>query len=283
MIQTGKTEKLIIIDTTEQGLILDGQELGPIFLAGRDLSDKYENKTPISVFLYNDSDGQPTATLKTPKIQLGEFAFLKTVSSSRMGAFLNWGLPKDLYVPITEQQVIMEENKSYIIYLTHDKKEKRLIGSSKIDKYLNKTAPPFHSGEQVSLLISRKTDLGYIAIINNSHTGMLYHGEIFSKISTGISTSGFVTKIREDNKIDLRLNAAGYKNATNSVETILQKLKQAGGFLPLNDKSPPKIIYDTFGESKKNFKKAIGSLYRERKISISPEGIHLSKKADYTE
>ena len=277
MLKTGITAELQIVKTTEKGLILDGGELGEIFLPMRNNREEHQPGSRISVFLFNASDGEPAATLRNPKIQLEEFASLNIVSSTRMGAFADWGLSKDLYIPVTEQQEIMQEGRSYIIRLIHDKKDNRLIGTSRISAYLDRTKPDYKTGEKVRLLIQRKTDLGWTAIINNSHTGMLYSNELFKELHPGILTEGFIQKIRDDGKIDLRLTPGSIDSIEKVKDSILKKLQQSEGRLPFNDKSPAALIYEEFGESKKNFKKAIGALYRERQITIEKDGIRLNR------
>jgi len=276
MAQIGIINQLTITGKKREGLILDGEELGELFLPNKQ-TEQYEVNSIIDVFLFTDSNGSIVPTFRKPKIQLGEFAYLKVVSSSSMGAFLEWGMTKDLFVPISGQQDKMIEGNSYIVYLYLDEQDGRLIAASKINRYLNLGSPVYNEGDEVDLLICDETDLGYNVIVDNAFRGILYKNEVFSELQIGMKTKGFIKKVRDDEKIDLSLNAAGYRKIGGLAGKILSQLEQEGGFLPLTDKSPPEEIYKTFGESKKSFKKAIGALYKERRISIDKDGIRIIK------
>ena len=223
----------------------------------------------------NDSDGQAVATTKRPYATVGQFAYLKVVSTTKAGAFLDWGMKKDLLVPFREQRRRMEESKSYLVYLNLDDMG-RVVATSKIEKFLDKWPVRYEKGEEVDLIICERSDIGIKAIINHRHWGVLYEAETFKKLRYGQKIKGYIKQIREADKIDLTLHKPGHQKLGDVAERILDKLKQSDGFLPLNDKSAPEEIYKAFGESKKTFKSAIGTLYKKRLISITPKGIQLS-------
>jgi hypothetical protein len=206
---------------------------------------------------------------------VGEFALLEVVEVNAVGAFLNWGLQKDLLVPFREQKVKMEPGSWHCVYVYLDEQTNRIAASAKVDKFLGKEPASFKPGDKVELFIYGPCPLGYNAIINNAYWGMLYSGEVFQPLNRGEHITGYISKVREDGKIDLNLYPAGYKKASTSSELIVEYLKRKNGFLPLTDKSPADEIYETFGISKKNFKMAVGSLYKNRVIEIGENGIRL--------
>jgi predicted RNA-binding protein (virulence factor B family) len=227
------------------------------------------------VFLYFDSDGRPVATTQTPKANVGEFAYLEVVETTSVGAFLDWGLDKDLLVPFGEQHRPMEAGKSYLVYVHVNRADGRIIASSKIDKFLDDERPHnFRPWQEVKLVIGNSTDLGFKAIINHSHWGVLYKDEVFQRLSFGQSIQGFIKRVRPDGKIDLSLQG-GQVTRDKYSQTILDYLKKQNGFAPVHDKSDPALISRLFGMSKGAFKKAIGGLYKQRIISIEEEGIRL--------
>ena len=236
----------------------------------------YQVGDTLEVFVYVDMDGHLAATTTIPKALVDEIAWLKVVSVNRVGAFLDWGLPKDLLVPFGEQHHELEVGESYLVKLVLDA-QNRILATTKIDKYLADENFYFKAGQKVSLLIADKTDLGIKAIVNNSHWGMLYRNELFQPVHKGQKLEGFIKQIREDRKIDLTLHQPGYDKVDELTDTILAKLQDNQGFLPLSDKSPPEAIYDTFGVSKKVFKQAIGALYKKKLVLIEEGGIKLIK------
>jgi len=278
MITIGKTYKLKAIKKLDFGVYLDAEDLYEVLLPKRYVPRELEMGDEIDVFLYLDSEDRPVATTEIPKVQLGEFAYLEVVDVNNTGAFLDWGLPKDLFVPFGEQHRPMEIGRSYIIYVYLDKVKGRLTASSKIDKFLDDEKPHNFTPQQaVKLLIANSTDLGYKAIIDNSHWGVLYSNDVFQRLSFGQSMDGFIKRVRDDGKIDLSLQ--GGKETRDKYERIiLGYLKQQGGFAQVHDKSDPKLISDLFGMSKKAFKKAIGNLYKQKIINIEKDGINLVKK-----
>ena len=278
MITIGKTYKLKAVKKLDFGVYLDAEDLYEVLLPKRYVPRDLEMGDEIEVFLYLDSEDRPIATTEIPKIQLGEFAYLPVVDVNNTGAFLDWGLMKDLFVPYGEQHRPMEVGSSYIVYLYLDKIKGRLTASSKIDKFLDDEKPhDFTPQQAVKLLIANSTDLGYKAIINNSHWGVLFENEVHQRLSFGQSIDGFIKHVRPDGKIDLSLQ--GGKETRDKYERlILTYLNQHGGFAQVHDKSDPKLISDLFGMSKKAFKKAIGGLYKQKIINIEKDGINLVKK-----
>ncbi|MFN0274329.1 MAG: S1 RNA-binding domain-containing protein, partial [Chitinophagales bacterium] len=227
------------------------------------------------VFIYKDSEERVIATTLEPFIKLNEFAFLQVKESNQVGAFLNWGLEKDLFVPFKEQPEKMIAGKRYVVYLYLDAGTERLTASGNIYKFLNNDDLDVQENEKVNLLIYKETQMGFSAIINHKYEGLLYHNEIFQQIHIGDQLSGYIKSIREDNKIDLRLHQSGYKNIEPSSEVILKYLKMHNGFLDLHDNSDPEEIAQRLSMSKKTFKKSVGALYRQRLIDLRQDGIYL--------
>jgi hypothetical protein len=275
MVDIGNLNTLKVVKEVDFGIYLDGEELGQILLPKNDVPVNCKIDDNLDVFIYTDSEDRIIATTKTPKAMVGDFAYLKVVAVNEFGAFLDWGLNKDLLVPFHEQQYRMKEGESYIVKVYLDNKSERIAATSYLDAYLDLFTAEYYEGQEVELLICKKTDLGYNAIINNSHWGLLYDKEIFRTINIGQRVKGYIKKVREDGKIDLTLNKSGYEKIDDISQKILDVLKEQGGFIPISDKSSPEIIYDMFGESKKTYKKAIGSLYKKHLILIGNDGIKL--------
>ena len=279
MITIGKTYKLKAVKKLDFGVYLDAENLYEVLLPKRYVPRDLEMGDEIEVFLYLDSEDRPVATTEIPKAQLGEFAYLSVVDVNDTGAFLDWGLIKDLFVPFGEQHRPMEIGRSYIVYLYLDKIKGRITASSKIDKFLDDEKPhDFTPQQAVKLLIANSTDLGYKAIINNSHWGVLYKDEVHQRLSFGQNIDGFIKRIRPDQKIDLSLQPGGKETRDKFEKLILDYLQQQQqGFAPIHDKTDPKIISDLFGMSKKAFKRALSSLYKQKIINIEKDGINLIK------
>jgi len=275
MAEIGKLNNLRVVKEVDFGLYLDGGEHGEILIPKRYVPENCKPEDIIEVFIYLDSEDRIIATTEKPFIKVGEFAMLQVAAVTPMGAFLDWGLPKDLFVPFREQKQKMEEGKWYIVTCYLDYDTKRLVASAKIEKYLDNLPPEYEAGEEVDLLVSGETDLGFNAIINSKHLGVLYKNEVFQPIKKGDRIKGYIKKIREDEKIDLILQKAGYQKVDDISMKIFQVLKDHDGFLNVTDKSDPDKIYDLFGVSKKTFKKAIGSLFKLRIINIEDNGIRL--------
>ncbi len=276
MVQIGQVNKLLVKGTQVYGIHLDGGGSGDVLLRDKSAAHKYQPGDEIDVFVYVDRDQRLVATTHIPKAIVGEFAFLKVVTNSAAGAFLDWGLESDLFVPKSEQQDNMREGRSYVVFLFYSEKHNRITASSKLYKFLDLQPPRYEEGEEVDLLVFAETNLGYNAVINGSHTGMIYQNEIFQKLVIGQRLKGYIKKIREDLKIDLRIQQTGYRRVDDISRAILTFIKNSGGMVSLTDKSPPEEIYARFGVSKKVFKKAIGGLYKKKLITIDTDGIKLT-------
>lgn len=280
MKQIGRMNTLSLKRIVEHGAYLDGGELGDILLAKKDIPNQAHLGDLVEAFVFSDKEGRLRATTQKPLALVGMFARLRVLSNSPSGAYLDWGLQKDLLVPKREQREAMEVGRSYVVYVFLEEKSNRIAASTKLDKFLSSQAPEYEDGEEADLLICEKTDLGYKAIVDNSHWGMLYHNEVFQKLQIGAQVKGYIHRVREDLKIDLLLQAPGYQKVDGISEDILRKIADFGGVIPVSDKSQPEDIYSVFGISKKNFKKAIGNLYKKRLIIIDDRGIRLAKKGD---
>ncbi|NPA36871.1 MAG: GntR family transcriptional regulator [Chlorobi bacterium] len=277
MVEIGKFNTLRVVKEVDFGIYLDGgEEYGEILMPARYVPENVEPDDELEVFIYNDSEDRVIATTEKPYAKVGDFKFLKVKAVNRTGAFFDWGLPKDLLVPFREQRAKMTEGRTYLVHVYLDTDTDRVVASAKIDKFLDNILPEYESGEEVDLLIAEKTDMGYKVIINNTHWGMIYDNEIFGPVETGDYVKGYIKKVRDDDKIDVALQKEGYEQVDSISQNILDKLKDAGGFLAVSDKSPAEMIYHLFGISKKNFKKAIGALYKKKIITIGNDGIRLS-------
>lgn len=275
MIQRGLFNSLTILRNTSVGMYLGDDEGNEVLLPKKYIQESFEMGETIDVFIYTDSEDRIIATTLMPTIQLHQFEMLKCKDVSKNGAFLDWGLEKDLLVPHNEQRVEMEIGKSYLVYLYEDNKTGRLAASSKVYHFLSNDYLSVKEKDEVELIILDKTDLGYNAIINEVHLGLLYDNQVFRPLDYGERTSGYVHTIREGNKIDLRLQRVGLQGARDSAEMILELLNAKDGFLPLHDKSSAEEIYEILHMSKKQFKRAIGNLYKLNKIMILNDGIRL--------
>ena len=278
MADIGVLNNLKVVKEVDFGVYLDGGEHGEILLPRRYVPANCKVDDNIRVFIYLDSEDRLIATTERPYAMAGDFALLKVVAVNSVGAFLDWGLPKDLLVPFSEQRPLMEKGKSYIVRVYVDKQSNRITATTRLDRYLDNDPCNFHAGQEVELLICNQTDIGYKAIINGTHWGVLYSNEVFQSLRRGQKTEGYIKKVRDDNKIDLCLQKPGYEKVGDVTETILNVLKKKGGSLPVTDKSSPEIIYKLFGVSKKTYKKAIGAIYRKRLITIENNGIKLISK-----
>ncbi len=272
----GKYNTLRVVKEVDFGVYLDGgEDYGEILLPTRYVPPGLKPNDELEVFIYLDSEDRVIATTEEPYAQIGEFAYLEVVSVNSTGAFMNWGLMKDLLVPFREQAVKMKEGEKYVVYVYLDDETRRVVATSKLNTALDNLMPEYEEGEEVQLMIIDKTDLGYKAVINDTHSGILYHNELFKPIKIGDKCTGYINKVREDDKIDLILEKPGYQKIDGLAGEILEKIKQKGGQLNVSDKSPAELIYKLFATSKKNFKKAIGTLYKQRLIDIDKEKITL--------
>lgn len=274
-VELGKVNRLQVVKGVDFGIYLDGDEDGEILMPTRYVPEGIQPQDWIDAFIYLDSEDRLIATTERPYAEVGDFAFLKVGGVNSFGAFLEWGLPKDILVPFREQKNRMIEGNRYVVYIYEDSATGRIVASSKFDKFLDKTEPTYEIGEKVELIIYQRTELGYKAIINQKHSGVLYNNEIFQELTIGQKIDGYVNRIREDQKIDLILHKPGYEKIGDLATQILEKLKKRGGFIEITDKSHSEDIYDTFGMSKKSYKKAVGDLYKKRLVSLEPDGIKL--------
>ena len=276
MIALGKYTELKILRKTSVGFFLGDEEGEEVLLPNKYCSENMKPEEELMVFVYRDSSEKKVATTLIPKISLHEFALLEVSSVSGVGAFLDWGLEKELMVPFREQRQKMEEGRWYIVYLDLDEKTDRLYASNRIEKFLRNEAVSLTISEEVELLVLQKTDLGYSVIVNNAYKGLIYENEVFQELNIGDRLKGYVKNLREDNKIDISIHPLGYKNFNDAnSELIFNALVEHEGFLPFTDRSTPEEIYSQFGISKKAFKKSIGALYKQRKIDIQSQGIKL--------
>lgn len=274
-IQLGAFNRLTIVKEVDFGLYLDGGDEGEILLPRRYVPATYKIGDEIDVFLYLDQDERLVATTEQPLAQVGDFAYLECSWVNEYGAFLNWGLMKDLFCPFREQKKRMEIGSSYIVYVTIDEESYRMMASAKVEHYLSKDKPPYKAGDEVQILVWQKTDLGFKAIIDNAYAGLIYRDQIFKYVHTGDRMKAYVANVRPDGKIDLTLQHTGRQQTLDFSETLLTYLHEHGGSCDLGDKSDAEEIKARFEVSKKVYKKAIGDLYRRHLITISDGGIHL--------
>lgn len=274
---TGKFNSLPVVRKAEQGLYLDGKELGEILLPRRYVPEGAKPGDELEVFLYYDSEDRLIATTETPLAQAGEFALLKVAAITKHGAFMDWGLPKDLFVPFREQHPPMEEGKSYLVHVYTDGDNGRLLASSRIDRFLNLEPGKFEQGQEVEALVAKNTELGYKCVVNNTHSGILYHNEVFSSLKVGQVLKAYVSNVRDDGRLDLLLQKPGYEKVGDLRDQLLAEIRKRDGFLPLTDKSPAEEVYKIFGVSKKTFKKTVGMLYKDRLVVLDDKGIWLVK------
>jgi uncharacterized protein len=275
VVKLGETNKLQIIKEVDFGYFLDGEEEGEILLPKDQTQKTYEIDDWIDVFIYLDSEDRMIATTRKPLGCVNQFSFLKVAQVNPVGAFLDWGLSKDVLVPFHEQKKPMEEGKSYLVYIYLDTKSSRITGSSRFDRFLDYYNDDFEERQKVNILIQSQTDLGYKCIINHTHWGILYKNEVFQRLKIGQPLESYIKKIREDGRIDLCLQQPGYGKIDGIAEKIVAKLKSCDGFINVNDKSDPETISQVFGVSKKAYKKAIGALYKKRVIILEKGGVRL--------
>lgn len=275
MLQIGKMNRLSVNSIDGDGIRLDGGDSGDILLKGKPGSLKLKVNDHIDVFVYVDRAQHLLATTHKPYVMVGEFAKLRVVATSTAGAFLGWGLEDDLFVPKSQQQNSMRKGGSYVVFVFLSEKNNRITASSKLTKFLGQRPPEYEEGEEVDLMVFAETDLGYSAVVNSSHVGMIYENEVFQKLEIGQRLRGYIKKVRDDLKIDLSLQQTGYERVDDISQKILNIIKDSGGAVVVTDKSPPEEIYALFEVSKKVFKKAIGALYKKKLIVIDSEGIKL--------
>lgn len=276
-IKLGKFNQLEVVKEVDFGVYLDGGEDGEILLPTRYVPEGCRPGDMLNVFVYLDNEERLIATTLTPLVQVGEFAYLEVAWVNQFGAFLSWGLMKDLFVPFREQKMKMEVGRSYIVHAHVDEDSYRIVASAKVERYLSKEMPEYQAGELVDILVWQKTDLGFKAIVDNKYGGLLYQNEIFQPLETGMRMQAYVKQVRDDAKIDLELQRGGARKVDDFAEVLLQYIKEHEGAIPFHDKSNAEDIYNTFGVSKKTFKKAVGELYKKHLIVLEEQEIRLVK------
>ncbi len=275
MATIGARASLQILHEKTFGLFLDGGELGEILLPRREMPVKWALGECVDVFLYHDSEDRPVATLKQPKAMPGQFSRLKCVAVTGVGAFLDWGLPKDLLVPFREQKVRMDVGKNYIVHVHIDEQCGRIIASTRIARHMDLAPHDFRPGQAVDLIVFGKTDLGYKAIVNGSHSGLIFANDVFQPLQPGEALQGYIADVRSDGKIDLSLHAPGRAKIDDLEGQILAELTARGGFWSIGDHSSAEEINEELGVSKRAFKQATGALLKKRQITIEKNGIRL--------
>ena len=281
MLTLGDYNTLKIVKSVDFGLYLDGGEEGEILLPQRYVTKDMHIGNEITVFIYLDQEERPVATTERPYAKVGEFASLEVAWVNQYGAFLNWGLMKDIFCPFREQKKRMEQGQRHIVYIKVDEDSYRLMATAKVEKYLStptlKDLPSLQHGTEVDILVWQKTDLGFKVIINNKFQGLIFENQIFQPLHSGMKLKAYVDHVRQDGKIDIVLQQTGRQQTLDFAETLLRYLYENDGYCNLGDKSPAELIYDRFQVSKKAYKKAVGDLYKRRLITIEPDGIRLIK------
>ncbi len=274
MIHTGRIQDLVVLRHSSAGLILGDAEHEEVLLPNTERPTDNTVGSTLRVFIYRDRDDRQLATTRLPKVQAGEFARLRVQSITAAGAWADMGTEAELFVPDDEQKKSLEEGRWYVMRLAVDERSDRLFGSTRIDEFLDNTDLTVHYGDKVDLLVFGRSDLGFSVIVNNIHQGLVHAEDVFKPVSVGDRLTGYVKQVRPDNKLDITFQAIGYRQFNDENATLLAKrLQSRNGFLPLTDKSSAAAIYEEFGISKKAFKKALGALYKERKVRIEEDGI----------
>lgn len=275
MVEIGNYNELEVAKFVDFGVYLDSED-GEILLPLKYVPENLELGDKLNVFIYRDSEDRMIATTLKPKATVGQFAALEVKDSSKIGAFMEWGLEKDLFVPFHNQRKVMQPGEKHVVYIYLDESSDRIVGSTKLNKYLKPVDEDLQEGQAVKLLVAGTSELGYNVIIDDKYAGVLYHNEVFRNLEPGEETKGFIRKIREDGKIDVSLQQTGFAEVQDASQQVLEKLKAEGGTLNLSDSSDPQDIYAALGMSKKTFKKAIGTLYRTGKVRLEPNRITLT-------
>ncbi|MBQ3191248.1 MAG: GntR family transcriptional regulator [Bacteroides sp] len=275
-IKLGKYNQLEVVKSVDFGVYLNGGDDGEILLPTRYVPENCKPGDVLNVFIYLDNEERLIATTLQPYVQVGEFACLEVAWVNEYGAFLDWGLMKDLFVPFREQKMKMQKGHRYVVHAHLDEDSYRIMASAKIERYLSKDMPSYQPGEEVEIMVWQKTDLGYKVIVDNRFGGLVYQREIFQTLESGMKMQAFVRQVREDGKIDLTLQKDGFQKVDDFSSVFLQYIKDQGGHTAFNDKSAAEDIYETFGVSKKTFKKAVGDLYKKRLILLVEDGIRLT-------
>ena len=275
MVEIGKYNTLKIVKDLDFGVYLDGGNGVEILLPTRYVPKNVKPGDEVEVFIYHDNEGRLIATTARPLATVGEFQFMEVKDVNNAGAFLEWGIMKDLLVPFKEQKMPMREGKWYLVYVRLDPVTGRIMASARIETFLNNTPIDYEQNQEVQLLVADETDLGYKVIINNQHWGLIYYNEVFQRLEKGEHLKGYIKEVREDDKIDVSLTPQGYQKVEGIAGVILEAMKTQGGYIPVHDKSDPDVIYSLFRCSKKAFKQAIGALYKQHLITLEDGGIRL--------
>lgn len=275
MMQLGKRNDMTVLREVDFGVYLDGGDLGDVLLPRRYVPQGCKVGDVINVFLYLDQEERLIATTEHPLIEVGKIAYLEVKWVNQFGAFLDWGLMKDLFCPFREQKMRMVQGRSYIVYCYIDSLTHRIVATAKIEKFLSKEHPPYHHGDIVDILIQQKTELGFKAVVEGQYSGQIYQNELFRDMHTGDQMQAFVKNVREDGKIDLILQEHGKKHVMDFEDQLLQYIQEHDGCCPFHDKSLAEDIYAEFQVSKKTFKKAVGGLYKKNLITIEEDCLRL--------
>ena len=274
-IKLGKYNQLEVVKQVDFGVYLNGGDDGEILLPTRYVPEGCKPGDMLNVFIYLDNEERLIATTLQPKVQVGEFACLEVAWVNEYGAFLDWGLMKDLFVPFREQKMKMLKGHKYVVHAHVDEDSYRIMASAKVERYLSKEKPQYAPGDEVEVMVWQRTDLGYKVIVENQFSGLVYRNEVFQALEPGMKLTAHVRQIREDGKMDLTLQKDGMAKVDDFSAVLLDHIKQQGGHSSFNDKSAAEDIYEAFGVSKKTFKKAVGDLYKRRLVLLAEDGIHL--------
>ena len=276
MITIGTRASLTVLREKPVGLFLDAENLGEILLPRREMPKEWAIGALVDVFIYLDSEDRLVATLKQPRAMPGQFAKLACIAITPVGAFLDWGLPKDLLVPFREQKTRMEVGKKYLVKVLVDEESRRIVATTRIARHIDLTPADFEHGQEVELTVYGKTPMGYKAIVNNTHTGLIFANEVFQDLAQGEKLKGWIAALRDDGKIDLSLQPPGRERVDDLEKQIMGELVARGGFWALTDKSPAAEIYEELGVSKRTFKQTLGALLKKRLVTQTETGIRLN-------
>ena len=277
-VRLGRYNQLEVVKEVDFGVYLDGGDDGEILLPARYVPEDCQPGDMLNVFIYLDNEERLVATTLTPYAQVGDFAYLEVAWTNQYGAFLDWGLMKDLFVPFREQKNKMEKGERYVVHVHLDEDSYRIMASAKVERYLSSDMPPYHPGDGVEILVWQRTDLGYKVIVDNRFGGLIYATDVVRPLNTGMKTEAYVRQVRPDGKIDIVLQPDGPRKVDDFAEVLLDYIRQHDGFTTFQDKTPAEDIYATFGVSKKTFKKAVGDLYKKHLVTLEEGGIRLCEK-----
>lgn len=280
-LKLGKINTMKVLRKVDFGMYLEGEPTGDILLPKRYIPKGTKIGDELDVFIYLDQDERPIATTQKPLAMVGDFAYLRVAWTNEHGAFLDWGLMKDVFCPFREQKMRMEKDRSYIVHIHLDEDSYRIVASAKIEHFLSKEAPEYKKGDKVDILVWQKTDLGFKVIIDNKFQGLIYNDQVFRNLHTGDRAKAYISAIRPDGKIDVALQKEGREQTLDFAERLYEYLFKHDGYCPYTDKSAAEDIYAEFNVSKKVFKKAVGDLYKRRLITLAPDGIELKSMVAY--